>query len=250
MTRVGVTECGDAGLDFSWMRTHMNYDGVILITKHLSHLFIEQAAMANSIVHATITGNGGTIYEPNVPSPAMSKIYFDLLVKTIGPDRVVLRIDPIIPDDKGVARAINVYEQIHIKGGKRTRVRISFLDNYQHVKERFKSAGLKPLEYNFHAPMELRQKIVAYFPDAEICGEPGFNCSGCVSNKDLEILKVKPGVEKYDRVSKALQREDCKCLSYKTEMLKNKSRCQHQCLYCYWKDNVKVIEPNKRYLGT
>lgn len=236
MVKIGITEKGDAGLDFSWMRTHKNYDGIILITKHLSHIFIEQAEKANSIVHATITGQGGTIYEPNVPNLLMSKIYFDLLVKTLGSERVVLRIDPIIPDDRGVARAINVYEQLHINGGKKTRVRISFMDNYDHVKERFKNAGLEPLPYYFHAPIELRKKIAAYFPDAEVCGEPGFDCVGCVSNKDLEILNIRIGpVERYDRVASALQREECRCASYKTEMLKNKSRCRHQCIYCYWK---------------
>lgn len=236
MTKIGVTERGDAGLDFSWMRTYKNYDAVILMTKHLSHLFIEQAAKINSIVHATITGHGGTIYEPNVPNLLISKMYFDLLVKTLGPERVVLRIDPIIPNESGIAKAIFVYDQLHVNFPKKTRVRISFLDQYPHVKERFIKAGLKPLDYYFHAPIELRKKIAAYFPDAEICGEPGLSCVGCVSAKDLEILKIKTdSVEPYDRVAKGLQREECKCLAYKTEMLKNRSRCRHECVYCYWK---------------
>lgn len=235
MVRIGITERGDAGLDFSWMRVAKDYDGVILITKHLSHLFIEQAAQINSIVHATITGHGGTIYEPNVPNLAMSKIYFDLLVKTLGPKRVVLRIDPVIPDERGVTRAINVYEQLHTNFPKKTRVRISFLDNYPHVKERFKVAGLKPLDYNFHAPIELRKKIVSYFPDADICGEPGFECIGCVSDKDLKILNIEvPPLKGYDRV-KAIQRPECRCLIYKTEIFKNRGRCDHRCIYCYWK---------------
>ena len=235
MIKIGISERGDAGLDFTWMRTAKDYDGVILITKHLSHRFIEEAARINCIVHATITGLGGTIYEPKVPIVIMSKLYFDQLVKTLGPERVVLRIDPIIPTDSGIAKAINVYEQIHIKGGKRTRVRISFLDNYPHVKERFTVAGLKPLDYNFHAPLDLRKKIASYFPDAEICGEPGFQCVGCVSEKDLKILNIEaPALQGYDRV-KAVQRPECTCLVYKTEMLKKKGQCQHQCIYCYWK---------------
>jgi hypothetical protein len=235
MVKIGVTERGDAGLDFSWMRTAKDYDGIILITKHLSHLFIEQASKINCIVHATITGLGGTIYESKVPTLIMAKLYFDLLVKTLGPERVVLRIDPIIPDDSGIAKAINVYEQIHIKGGKRTRVRISFMDNYPHVKERFIKAGLKPLDYYFHAPIELRKKIVPYFPDAEICGEPGFECVGCLSEKDLKILNIDaPPLKGYDRI-KSIQRPECACLIYKTEMLKTRGQCDHQCAYCYWK---------------
>ena len=235
MTKIGITERGDAGLDFTWMRTYKNYDGIILITKHLSHRFIEEVARINSIVHATITGFGGTVYEPNVPTFIMSKMYFELLVNALGPEKVVLRIDPIIPTDSGIAKAINVYEQIHIKGGKKTRVRISFLDNYPHVKERFIAAGLKPLDYNFHAPLELRKKIASYFPDAEICGEPGFQCIGCVSEKDLKILHIEaPPLQGYDRV-KAVQRPECTCLMYKTEMFKTKGRCDHKCIYCYYR---------------
>ena len=235
MVKIGITERSDAGLDFIWMRTAKDYDGVILITKHLSHRFIEEAARINSIVHATITGLGGTIYEPKVPTLIMSKMYFELLVKALGPERVVLRIDPIIPDDSGIAKAINVYEQIHIKGGKRTRVRISFMDNYPHTKERFMAAGLKPLDYNFHAPIELRKKIASYFPDAEICGEPDFQCVGCVSEIDLKILNIEaPPLQGYDRV-KAVQRPECACLVYKTEIFKKRGRCDHPCLYCYWK---------------
>ena len=236
MIKIGVTERGDAGLDFSWLRTHKNYSGVILITKHLSNLFIEEAAKVNCIVHATITGHGNTIYEPSTPSFLISKIMFEKLVNVLGPERVVLRIDPIIPDERGPAIAINVYQQLHVNFSKKTRVRISFLDNYPHVKERFVNAGLKPLDYYFHAPIELRKKIAAYFPDAEICGEPGFDCIGCVSNKDLEILKIRTdSVESYDKAEKSLQREECQCLGYKTEMLKNKSMCRLRCIYCYWK---------------
>jgi hypothetical protein len=235
MVKIGITERGDAGLDFIWMRTAKDYDGVILITKHLSHKFIEEAARINSIVHATITGYGGSIYEPNVPKLIMSKIYFDLLVEKIGAQRVILRIDPIIPDDRGIAIAINVYEQFHIKSGKKTRVRISFLDQYPHVKERFIKVGLKPLDYQFHAPIELRKKIAAYFPDAEICGEPGMECVGCVSEKDLKVLGIDAvPLQGYDRI-KAVQRPECKCLIYKTEMLKTKGQCPHGCIYCYWK---------------
>lgn len=235
MVKIGITERGDAGLDFRWMRTAKDYDGVVLITKHLSHKFIEEAARINSIVHATITGHGGTIYEPNIPNIIISKIYFELLVKIMGPERVILRIDPIIPTNNGIAIAINVYEQFHIKSEKKTRVRISFMDNYPHVKERFIKAGLKPLDYNFHAPIELRKKIASYFPDAEICGEPEMECVGCISERDLKIFGIDAvSLQGYDRL-KAVQRPECKCLIYKTEMLKTKGQCQHGCIYCYWK---------------
>ncbi len=233
MIRIGVTERGDAGLDFVWINRSRDYNGVILITKHLSYNFIEQASKVNAIVHATITGHGGTIYEPNVPPLLISKQYFQKLIYKIGPERSVLRIDPIIPTDSGIAKAIYVYQQLYDNMGKKTRVIISFMDNYDHVKKRFTHVGLKPLDYFFHAQIELRQKIASYFPDAQICGEPGFDCAGCVSKKDLEIFGI--DTSKVDPKIGGFQREECKCLACKVEMLDNKKRCKSRCIYCYWK---------------
>ncbi len=175
MVRIGITERGDAGLDFTWMNKANDFDGMILITKNLSYGFIERVEKANAIIHATITGHGGTIYEPKVPPLSISKQYFQQLVDKIGQERVVLRIDPIIPTDSGIAKAIYVYQQLHENMAKKTRVRISFMDNYDHVKKRFTDAGLKPLDYIFHAPTKLREKIASYFPDAEICGSLDLN---------------------------------------------------------------------------
>ena len=233
MVRIGITERGDAGLDFAWMNKVNGNDGVILITKHLSYGFIEQAAKINAVIHATITGHGGTIYEPKVPPLFLSKQMFKKLVDKIDPGRIVLRIDPIIPTDSGIAKAIYVYQELYENMGKKTRVRISFMDNYEHVKQRFINVGLKPLDYYFHAPIELRQKIASYFPDAEICGEPGMECIGCVSKKDLEILRI--DTTKVDPKIGGFQREECKCLTCKIEMLDNKRQCKSGCIYCYWK---------------
>ena len=76
---IGITEGGDAGLDFSWYRKAKDCDGVILITKKLSDEFIEKAMDVNCIIHATITGHGGTILEPNVPDFNESLYYFNSL---------------------------------------------------------------------------------------------------------------------------------------------------------------------------
>lgn len=234
MVRIGITEKGDAGLDFTWMNKNVSFDGMILITKHLSYSFIEQAAKVNAIVHATITGHGATIYEPKVPPIFLSKQMFKKLVDKLGPEKVVLRIDPIIPTDSGIAKAIFVYQELHENMEKKTRVRISFLDNYTFVKQRFTDVGLKPLDYYFHAPIELREKIASYFPDAEICGEPGMKCTGCVSEKDLKILRI--DTDGLNPKIGGFQREECQCLACKIEMLSNnKIPCKSGCLYCYWK---------------
>lgn len=66
--RIGITERGDASIDYSWVQKLDNVDGAILITKNVTDRFIE-AVLQNYnkvIVHATTTGYGGTILEPNV----------------------------------------------------------------------------------------------------------------------------------------------------------------------------------------
>ena len=233
MTKIGITERGDAGLDFSWYNKINSYDGLILITKKLSDEFIKKASETNCIVHATITGLGGTVYEPNVPDLDYSIYFLRELVDCIGEERVVLRIDPIIPTKEGVEKALNVYNKFkeeNLDDGL-IRLRISFLDNYPHVKKRFIEAGITPLSYNFHAPLEKRKEILKLFPNAEVCGEPGILSIGCISEKDLEIL----GVEIPKNNVKGFQRTECQCLSIKKEIFTERKQCLNKCLYCYWK---------------
>jgi hypothetical protein len=155
-----------------------------------------------------------------------SKKLFEQLVSAMGAERVVLRIDPIIPTIEGVQKAMVVYKEL---AGK-TRVRISFMDNYPHVKRRWVSAGLPPLKYNFHAPLSQRIEIAEMFKGAEICGEPNMACSGCVSQMDLDVLGVRSQCHLLGS-----QRLECKCLAVKKELLQHRGQCPSGCLYCYWK---------------
>jgi hypothetical protein len=68
---------------------------------------------------------------------------------------VVLRVDPIVPTERGMNTALDVIAAFGGIGIKR--LRFSFLDNYKHVKTRFKNEGIGEL-YNgeFHAPLEIR----------------------------------------------------------------------------------------------
>lgn len=228
--RIGITERGDAGLNTTWVNRAEEFDGLILITKRLSEDFIKKASEVNCIVHATITGYGGTVLEPNVIKYEESRHMFKRLIEVLGPERVVLRIDPIVPTESGIIAAQRVYRDLHIEQDPKTRVRISFLDNYPIVRSRFLKAGVPQLPYQFHAPLSQRKDIAALFPDAEICGEPGFECTGCVSERDLNILGLST-----ENLSTGFQRQDCRCLAAKTEIFLKRGQCQHGCLYCYWR---------------
>lgn len=221
----GITERGDAGLDLSWIGRAHEMEGIIAITK-APHRLTELAIPANVIIHCTITGYGGTILEPGVRPWQDEILAYQRLVRLYGRSRVILRIDPIIPTEKGLARAIQVFEH------RKSRVRISFFDNYPHVRARFAAAKLPILETDgLHFPLSIREAAAKHFPDAEICGEPDLPCQGCISNLDYRALRLhEPAIQTI-----STQRKACRCLATKVELLDKRGQCQHNCLYCYWR---------------
>lgn len=255
--RIGITERGDAGIDMDWFPKVMcNYvDGAILITKNITELFIKNvmachAAGKKIIVHATCTGWGGTMVEPNVPSYKEQIDRLSKLIQLGFPVRnCVLRIDPIIPSDKGLElmkKVIAHAEEKNILPEARTR--ISIYDEYKHVKERLHKAGYHSFYpgNQFYASDEQFKKVAAILSDYDYifytCAEPKLfqygkseqiKQTGCVSEQDLEIL----GIKVPDNMSVNMQnRHGCLCLSCKTELLTEKRQCPHKCIYCYWKN--------------
>lgn len=229
MNEIGITERGDAALDLSWLEWVQDGKPAILITKNPSKLLSEliyhlpYSKKFNIIIHCTITGMGGTILEPNVPKKMDSIGAYLKLISFYGIDRVVLRIDPIIPVPSGITLAKSV------AGHKKGRLRISFLDLYPHIKTRLKTAGIEFPWDSFHAPYKHRKEAYEELGRPEICGEPDFECTGCISKIDCETLNVAP------EVANKSQRQFCACLINKKELLNSKYPCSHKCIYCYWK---------------
>lgn len=244
MVKVGITEAGDAGIDLSWSDkiSAKEVDGAVLITKDCNNNFIVEALQHKDkiVVHITCTGYGGTILEPNVPdyeyqlSQAKKLVNAGMLITN-----VVIRIDPIIPTKKGLEAASMVFDKA-IEYGFR-RFRISLIDMYPHVRERFKDAKLRlpygdnfePSDNQIAAVNKWLKKYNDMSPVLFIsaCAEPKLNClhEGCISEIDLGVM----GINKEGLTAESKQRKNCLCLSCKTELLSNKSRCPHGCLYCY-----------------
>lgn len=228
--KIGVTERGDGGLDQSWRNSLDKVDGVVIITKAPQRL-LDTDIPQRSIIHCTITGYGGTAIEPGVEEPKVTLKAYKKLVKKLGGERVVLRIDPIFPrwcDDKAVILSLLP----EAKG----RVRISFLDMYPHVAQRFKDKNLSVPHTTFHAPLGFRKKLFKEITKIlgekpEICGEPGFKCTGCVSSRDLKAMGFFSSLSG----DKGYQRAECMCGAEKVELLKVRKPCGHKCIYCYWR---------------
>ena len=232
---IGITERGDAALNLEWLPWVKKGKPAILITKdayRLSRVLEENLLQSaeNIIIHATITGMGGTSLEPRVPLLKVAIVGLELLLAFLRKENVVIRIDPILPNETGLRYATRVWELTKHFGIKR--YRISFLDAYPHVRDRFKAVGTKVHWEGVHAPLEERKSLLERMPmQVEVCGEPGLPCHGCLSAADLKLLGVKSNV-----TASGLQRPACACLALKKELLNNRTRCHHGCLYCYWQD--------------
>lgn len=243
-TKIGITEAGDASFDYSWVNKLENCSGAILITKNVTDYFINEVLKHKDklIIHASCTGMGGTIVEPNVPVYSHQLEQVQKLINMGFPsERIIIRIDPIIPTEKGLQTAQNVIDASPIK-----HFRISIMDAYPHVRARFLQKGINPpygpdaFQPQTKQITAMRNWLAGQNPAYifECCAEPkladlpNVNSIGCVSENDLKLLKITT-----DEVfGSGFQRRECKCLSCKTELLNNKHRCPHGCLYCYWKD--------------
>lgn len=234
--RIGVTERGDPSLDFSWIEKQKSCDGIILITKNLTEKVKNNINFDKTILHNSCTGWGSTVIEPNILNFKSNLDNLNNFIRDGFPrEQVVLRIDPIFPTQVGIKRALEVLsysQEIGLLEG--IRIRISILDLYAHVKERFSKMNFKviPLPYD-----DVYKRLASFNSSVlfEVCAEPKldkFIQIGCVSTKDLEIL----GIEYNQQFSKGFQRKTCQCLSCKYELLTEKKRCGYNCMYCYWRD--------------
>ena len=251
--KIGITERGDAGLDFAWYEKLKNHtvDGAILITKHITPNFIAKvmdlyrSGFTQIIVHCTCTGWGKSVLEPNVPSyHDQLKQLCDLIHCGFPISHCVLRIDPIVPTDDGIKCATNVLDKAYDIGLLPSiRVRISVLDEYKHVKERLKNLGYSTFYGDiFYAPYPMMQNLIKalnkYDLQFECCAEKYLNNQnqfvhiGCISDRDLRTM----GLDNTVSGINPQNRSGCLCLSCKTELLTCRTRCPHQCVYCFWKD--------------
>jgi DNA repair photolyase len=195
------------------------------------------------ILHITVTGFGGTKIEPFVPTPEKNLEHIKTLIENGFPvEQIVLRIDPIMVTQRGTDTALGVLELFKTVGIKR--VRLSFMDMYNHTKERFKENNV-PLPYEtFHANENVRKHVFNIlnteaikmgYSIVQTCGEPGFENTPCISQMDIDILGL---TESIKLEGKKEQRSTCGCPANKRQLIsweKSKVKCGHKCLYCYMK---------------
>lgn len=261
MYKIGVTERGDPALSDIWTYKlrHGKYNGAVIITKdfytvekQLWKLFRDMPTFP-IIIHTTITGYGGTKLEPNVPKPYINFAVLNEFMRKCDREPntvrdIVLRVDPIIPTRKGIETARNMIEIGYAIGIRRFRV--SMIDMYKHVMQRFRALDF-PLPYgeNFQ-PKECHAKAIDRMIDGfkksiskygmddvrfESCAEPLLQSTlqqGCISQYDLMKMDLYIRNEDFEVGN---QRKECLCYAGKSELLEGCKQCDHRCAYCYWK---------------
>lgn len=249
--KIGITERGDAGINLAWTEKMNTVDGAVLITKNITETF-KTAVLGSEkpvIVHCTCTGHGGTVLEPNVPDyiTQLNNLK-DLINRGFPANKCVLRIDPIFPSREGIERVHNVLSYFESLNTEVERIRISVVDEYRHVKERYRAKGISPLygdsfQANDNQLSLVIENLAMHPRTYELCAENRlyqqsltrhpdlFQVTGCISQKDLELM----GIPYVEMDINPQQRNGCHCLSCKTELLTERKPCPNQCLYCFWK---------------
>ena len=239
---VGMTETGDPAFNLDIF--DRLYKANIIITKRLNYKLVDKLIENKDkiILHCTVTGMGRSKIEPMVPyKETTHKKLSELIDRGFPVEQIVLRIDPVIPTEKGIKTAPSVIELFKDLGIKR--VRISFLDMYKHTKERFSENNI-PLPYkSFHASLGIRLYSLQIFKDLaekynfdlEVCGEPDIESIPCLSQKDIDILGL---TDEITLIGSAEQRSSCGCAGNKIQLIKGgfTQKCGNGCLYCYIKD--------------
>ena len=120
--KFGITERGDIAFDDGWINPVRNGDvsAAILISKGMPTPSGKEAMLAMKdklIFHATTTGFGGTILEPNVkPTSERLQEVTDFCKSGFPESHVVIRVDPMIPTAKGIKRAEAVVAEAYKLG--------------------------------------------------------------------------------------------------------------------------------------
>ncbi len=216
---VGITEYSDPTIDLSWQSWVGEGKPAILITKRPDLLYPLLSGKESIVVHSTITGLGGTIYEPNIPSYDYELGYYHRLCDLMGKERVVLRLDPIIKQEVSLLRRI-----LNESEG---RSFISFLDFYPKTRKCFVEKGIKLEQDNIHLLLEKRLSIWKELDKPSTCFEPEMSMRPCILEDDFRVLGINPVI-----VAKK-KKFVCDCIANKVELCKNLN-CTYNCLYCFW----------------
>lgn len=232
-----------SGKDFAALYLITKHDGLPL--KKLLEYKIPK------LIHFSITGLGGTKYEPGVMK------YNDLLDRIgqfiqqgLDPEMVTVRIDPIIPGVTPISAVEDIIRRSSEMGIKN--IRFSVMDQYSTTKKYMEQLGYDYSKYydskSLHARPEIQQGIAQkmlefakkYGVRLSTCAEPmaipGIEKDGCLSVSAVNNMLGTNISE--DQMGK--QRALCSCYGGKVDLLRYDNKCASSCVYCYAHHNANA----------
>lgn len=198
----------------------------VVITKHLTKnrkdLINKLIINSDSVIlHVGCSGYGGTAFEPKVPQIHKVVEGVQELIRYGFPvEQMVLRVDPIFVNQKGLKKFGDVLTAFKSSGI--TRVRYVKFTPSKEVDQRFLDRfGKIPEEFS-NANDRLEEFVDSFgYYTFESC----FRGTGCLSKRDLEIFGMDPG-------EFLVNSGRCKCISGAVELSGSSRLCTGGCIYC------------------
>jgi hypothetical protein len=218
---------------------------VVLWTKNprnlAGHRRLREAlsAYGQIFIHLTITGMGGGVFEPQIPSwEEATGLLGEVVEAAKSPERICWRFDPILEAEKDGEKFSNLdcfprlAEAVASFGIKK--VTVSWVSPYRKVTARLARNGWRLLS---SAPeqkekqAEFLKEVCGRFGfDLRFCSMEGFPISRCIDGEELSRLH--PEGLRCSREKAAGQRKLCGCTK-SLDIGWYTDRCRHGCLYCY-----------------
>lgn len=232
--------------------TGKDFNALYLITKHdglpLKEL-LEQPIP--KIIHFSITGLGGTKWEPGVmkPNDLLDRIA-DFIKQGLDPEMVTVRIDPIVPGVTSTQMIENIVKRASEMGIKK--IRYSVMDRYKTTSKYVEAIGYDYSKYypqgGLHATQEVRDKIDSFMVSMKekygvelfTCAEPNSKYADKISKEAcLSVAAVNNMLgTSIPETATGSQRQLCSCFGGKTDLLRYDNKCSSSCVYCYAHHNL------------
>jgi len=191
-----------------------------------------------TIIQLTITGLGGTWWEPGVPDARVVVSSVAELSKVIPAAAIRWRFDPIIPEEESVTlkRFLKVKSLLNEAGFIPDEITTSFMDFYPKVALRLKFLG-------YHVPELSLERKKALLESMFDEGKSPFRMYGEPDFLSLPFVKRAQCVDGvlFDKIYGSTvgclgkdwgQRHECGCVA-STDIGDYEMTCLHNCRYCY-----------------
>lgn len=223
-----------------------DFNALYIITKH-DGLPIENLLKHKipKIIHFSITGLGGTKYEPGVMKPDDLLDRIQAMLKLgLDPESVTIRIDPIVPGVTSTKMIENIVKRASEMGIKT--IRFSIMDQYKTTKKYMEELGYDYSKFydgtSMHARDDVREQIETFMDSLidkygvtmSTCAEPLSSNSRIKRDACLSVNAVNNMLgTNVPQSAGTGKRKLCSCFGGKTDLLKYDNVCASSCAYCY-----------------